>query len=343
MRRTIAAMFAVHTLAMLAADAAWTQASAQPGTQAVAPPAGPSLASLPKGVDAAVLKAEVVLDRAGLSPGVIDGHNGDNFRKALAAFQERNGLAATGKLDAPTSGKLDAAAQEPALIDYEIVQADVQGPFAEKLPQKLEDMAKLPRLAYASPREALAEKFHMSEGLLQALNRKARFDAAGTHIRVANVAQGGGTTGAGQAGSRTDAAKVERIEVNKRDHVLRAFDKDERLVAFYPASIGSTEKPAPTGRFKVTRVQRDPAYHYDPKFHFKGVKTQHKLTIPPGPNNPVGAVWIDLTAPSYGIHGTPNPDKIGKTESHGCIRLTNWDALALAAMVHKGTQVDFVE
>jgi len=138
-------------------------------------------------------------------------------------------------------------------------------------------------------------------------------------------------------------AKVERIEINKHERDLRAFDKDGHLVAFYPASIGSTAKPAPSGSFKVNRVQRDPAYHYDPKFHFKGVKARQKFAIKPGPNNPVGTVWIDLTAPSYGIHGTPNPDKIGKTESHGCIRLTNWDALALAAMVHKGTQVDFVE
>ena len=115
------------------------------------------------------------------------------------------------------------------------------------------------------------------------------------------------------------------------------------MVAFYPASIGSAEKPAPSGEFAVRRVTKNPDYHCDPKFAFKGVKTNRKLTVAAGPNNPVGAVWIDLSKPSYGIHGTPDPEKIGKTQSHGCIRLTNWDALDLAGMVHKGTVVKFVD
>jgi lipoprotein-anchoring transpeptidase ErfK/SrfK len=340
MRCMFAAALTAGTLLLLAADPARTQPSGHK-----AEPAATDLSSLPKGVDPAILKAEVALDRAGFSPGAIDGRNGDNFRKALGAFQAQNGLAASGKLDPPTAGKLDAVAQAPALVDYEITQADVQGPFVKTIPHKFEEMAKLPALAYASPREALAERFHMAEGLLQALNRKAKFDAAGTRIRVANVAaaQANATTGTAQAGSPATVSRVDRIEVDKHERVLRAFDKDGNLLAFYPASIGSVEKPAPTGKFKITLVQRNPIYHYDPKFGFKGVKAREKFTIPPGPNNPVGLVWMDLTAPSYGIHGTPNPDKIGKTESHGCVRLTNWDALALAARVHKGTEVDFVE
>ena len=341
MRRIIAGVLAAGTLLLLADDPARTQQSGQQSA-----PAAPAadVAHLPKGVDAAILKAEVALARAGFSPGVIDGRKGDNVSKALAAFQAENGLDASGRLDPPTKSKLDGLSQAPALVDYTITPADVQGPFVKSIPHKFEDMAKLPELAYTSPREALAEKFHMSERLLQALNRKAKFDAAGTHIRVANVAAAqNDTSGTAQTDSRTTAPKVDRIEVNKHERVLRAFDKDGHLVAFYPASIGSTDKPAPTGKFKVNRVQHNPTYHYDPKFHFKGIKAQHKFDIKSGPNNPVGVVWIDLTAPSYGIHGTPNPDNIGKTESHGCIRLTNWDALALAAMVHKGTEVDFVE
>src|SRR5262249_16505959 len=142
--------------------------------------------------------------------------------------------------------------------------------------------------------------------------------------------------------SRRDAS-VATIVVEKASRDVRAYDKDGKLLGFYPATIGSTEKPAPSGTFEVRRVAYNPDYHYNPKFAWKGVKAKEPLTIKPGPNNPVGLVWIDLTAPSYGIHGTPDPDKIGKTESHGCIRLTNWDALDLAGMVHKGTAVKFVD
>jgi lipoprotein-anchoring transpeptidase ErfK/SrfK len=140
--------------------------------------------------------------------------------------------------------------------------------------------------------------------------------------------------------SERTAAKV---EVDKRERAVRVFDRDGGLIAYFPASIGSAEKPAPSGTFKVTRVSHDPIYHYDPKFAFKEVKAQHAFTVKAGPNNPVGLVWIDLSAPSYGIHGTPNPDAISKTQSHGCVRLTNWDALKLAAMVRQGTPVDFVD
>jgi lipoprotein-anchoring transpeptidase ErfK/SrfK len=323
----------------------WLAASPA-GAQAPNPAAGRGLpAKLPRGVDRSILKAEVLLDRAGFSPGAIDGRDGDNFNKALTAFQRENVAEATGKLDDATWSRLAAGAPAPVLVQYEIAPDDVKGPFVARIPHRLEDMARLPRLAYAGPREALAEKFHMQEDLLRALNPRADFHRAGTRILVANVMPRPSSATTASASPRAGASgpKVARIEIDKPDRALRAFDADGHLVAFYPASIGSADKPAPSGSFKVKGVARDPAYHYDPKFAFKGVKTRHKLTVKPGPNNPVGSVWIDLTAPSYGIHGTPNPEKIGKTESHGCIRLTNWDALALARMVQKGTQVDFVD
>jgi len=196
--------------------------------------------------------------------------------------------------------------------------------------------------------EELTEKFHMSEDLLRKLNPRARFDRAGEKILVANVKsmqlrQGQRRTVEAIPPKKhnSEDERVATIVVDKAASDVRAYDQGGRLLAFYPATIGSKEKPAPTGAFKVTRVAWNPDYHYDPKFAWKGVKTKQKLTVQPGPNNPVGLVWIDLTAPSYGIHGTPEPKNIGKTESHGCIRLTNWDAVDLVGMVGRGTLVKF--
>ncbi|HLH90365.1 MAG TPA: L,D-transpeptidase [Xanthobacteraceae bacterium] len=302
---------------------------------------------------ALIVRAEVLLDRAHFSPGAIDGVDGENFHKALAAFQQDRKLPTTGNLDPDTWAALAATSSAPALTRYTITAADEGGPFVRAIPRDFRKMAKLPALGYSGPREELAEKFHMSEALLRKLNPHAAFERSGTEIEVADVApmdlvRSGATQGAappphGGADSRSDARQAATIEVDKQARAVRAYDRDGRLLAFYPASIGSTEKPAPSGTFKVRRVARNPDYHYDPKFAFKGVHTRHKLTIRPGPNNPVGLVWIDLTAPSYGIHGTPDPDKVSKTASHGCIRLTNWDALDLAAMVHPGVVVKFLD
>ena len=278
-----------------------------------------------------MLKAEILLDRAAVSPGQIDGRDGDNTRKAIAAFQQSRGLDATGKLDPDTWNRLKQGFDQPAVVEYEISEQDVKGPFAKSIPRQLEKMARLDRLSYTSPLELVGEKFHVDPKLLKLLNPGKRFDQAGTAILVPNV------------GERDLSGRVARIEVDKLPRNIRALGENGDLIAFYPASIGSEEKPAPSGRFKVRRIAHNPTYHYDPKFKFKGVHTNRKFTIKPGPNNPVGVVWIDLTKESYGIHGTPDPDRIGKTYSHGCIRLTNWDALDLAKRVRKGTPVDFVD
>jgi lipoprotein-anchoring transpeptidase ErfK/SrfK len=280
---------------------------------------------------AATFKAEVLLDRLDISSGIIDGRASENARKAIAAFQRSRGLAASGKLDRTTWDKLCESTNAPALIAYTIKDDDVRGPFVPEIPRDLEAMARLSELGHRSAAELLAEKFHTSEELIKLLNPGKTFDRAGMVISVPNVADA------------RPAGQVFRIEVDKRANAVRALGRNDELVAFYPASVGSREKPAPSGTYHVGRVVKDPTYHYDPKFQFKGVRTDRELTIAPGPNNPVGLVWIDLNKPTYGIHGTSHPEEIGKTGSHGCVRLTNWDALDLAKRVRKGTLVAFLD
>ena len=220
---------------------------------------------------------------------------------------------------------------EPALVAYKISEGDVKGPFVATIPKDLEQMRALDHLGYASPLELLSEKFHASEALLRALNPGQTFEAAGATITVPNVR------------AARPKGKVVKIEVDKPARGVRAFGPGGELVAYYPASVGSKEKPAPSGTYRVRRVMYNPTYTYDPKFAFKGVKAKEKVQVAEGPNNPVGSVWIDITKASFGIHGTAHPETIGKSGSHGCVRLTNWDATELAHMVGKATVVVFLD
>lgn len=331
--------------------AAATQDSAPPSTSmpAAAPPvlaiapAAPSSAPVAQAIDGAVfaeaptpqakrdmlIRAQVLLDRAHFSPGVIDGQDGENVKNAIAAYERANGLPEDGVLDADVWAKLTADTG-PIVTDYTITESDVAGPYTPTIPKDYAEMAKLDRLGFSGPLEALAERFHMDAALLTALNPGADLTMAGTKIVVAHPAR------------EALPAKVATIEVDKARKQVRAYDSAHKLLAAYPATVGSADLPTPSGELAVRTIAPAPTWTYDPSRLNFGDKSAGKLTIKAGPNNPVGAVWIDLTKDTYGIHGAPEPRLVGKTASHGCVRLTNWDAVQLSKAVEKGTKVVFL-
>ncbi len=275
--------------------------------------------------DPAIVRLQVLLDRAGSSPGVIDGLYGENLNKAVAGFEALNNLPVDGKLDHDVVARLEDHA--PIVTSYVVSTEDAAG-LVDRIPEDYGEKAKMESLGYTSVAEKLSERFHMDIDLVKALNPVSQF-APGNTVWVVNP------------GSPRDG-KAKRIEVNKKAGQVLTYAEDGSLLAVYPATIGSEDNPAPSGQHKVKGVARMPVYRYNPKLNFKQGKNNKILTIPKGPNGPVGSVWIDLTEPTYGIHGTPEPKLIDKVGSHGCVRLTNWDAEELAGMVRPGVRVDFV-
>jgi lipoprotein-anchoring transpeptidase ErfK/SrfK len=284
-----------------------------------------------------ILAAQVMLDSAGFSPGEIDGRAGANFGRALQAFQQRHGLAASGRLDEATTERLRQSFKEqPAVVTYTVTDADVAGPFQPEIPSDLVAQSKLPSLDYRNPLEALAEKFHASPGLLQVLNPGQSFTKAGEQIMVPNVMMM--DANAAPAAGRPDGT---RIVVTKKTSALTVEDASGRVLFFAPVTTGSQRDPLPIGRWKVNGVEQMPAFHYNPDLFWDADPSHSKAKIPSGPNNPVGVAWIDLSKPHYGIHGTPEPSKIGHVQSHGCVRMTNWDVRRVLEWAKPGTLVVF--
>lgn len=350
-RNDLLNLFLVGTVGIAIAGAAIAEprkATAAPGAPAAS---GEAQASTKPGqaIDGTILHAQVLLDRAGFSPGVIDGLEGMSFHEALRGYQTAMGLDVTGELDMATRAAL-LRDTSPATLNLRIDESDAKGPFIGQIPDEPADQAKLEHLSYRNLLEKIAEKFHTTPETIVALNDPQTVLTAGTVLRLPNVLP----SSRNYADVKPDVAqllsdlnvdgvsqKADKVVVDKSDKVVRAYDEEGRLIAQFPATLGSDKDPLPLGNWKVNTVAFNPPFKYQPQLFWDVRDDEPEQMLPPGPNGPVGVVWIDLSREHIGIHGTNSPETIKRAESHGCVRLTNWDAARLTQMIENNMEVVF--
>ena len=348
-KREMMSALLLGTMALAVAGAATAQDPAKksenPATQNRANTSAPGQEEK---MDGTVFHAQVLLDRAGFSPGVIDGLPGPSFEAAVKGFQEARGLGVNGQLDQPTRAAL-LQDRAPSLVRLRIDQSDAQGPITQ-IPKKPEEQAKLERLAYRNLLEKVAEKFHTTPATIVALNDPKMPLRAGSVLRLPNVLPATRSF----ENVKPDIAqllsdlnvngqqpKASKVVVDKSDKLVRVYGENGRLIAQFPATLGSDKDPLPLGNWKVNSIAYNPPFKYQPQLFWDVADTEKEQMLPPGPNGPVGVVWIDLSREHIGLHGTNSPETIKRAESHGCVRLTNWDVARLSQMIGNGTPVVF--
>jgi len=325
--------------------AASAQASAPARDQTGAP------AHFPAGIDPAIFQAQVQLDRAGFAPGIVDGRKGRFFVMALKGFQEARGLEQSGVLDA-ASRKALAGERAPTIIRMVLKAEALEASFTPDIPSRIVDQATLPFLGYRNLVEKLSERFHTSSDILIRLNPGLKAPRAGMELLLPGLLPSDRTYEPGLPARWRDVLadlnisasqpRAAKIVVSKSQSVLRVYDAQDRLIAQFPATTGSDYDPLPLGKWMIRTIAFMPTYHYNPDLFWDADSSDQKAQLGEGPNNPVGVVWIDLNKPHYGIHGTPEPTLIGRSQSHGCIRLSNWDAARLSQMLRADTPAEFV-
>jgi lipoprotein-anchoring transpeptidase ErfK/SrfK len=300
-------------------------------------------------IDGTVFHAQVLLSAAGFSTSVIDGKDGMVFKKAVRGFQEARGLKVSGELDQLTRAALLQGAR-PSTVTVKLTRDDIGGNYVYPFPKKPEEQAKLPQMGYRNMIEEVAERYHTTPRTLIALNGPTALIGIGQTLRLPNVIP----TARDYVNVKGDKAAIfaklnvdsnqpagDHVVVDKSEGVLKVLDKSDKLVAQFPVTMGSSKDPLPLGTWKATTYAFLPPFHYQPDLFWDVDDSKAEQKLPPGPNGPVGVAWLDLTKEHYGIHGTPEPSTIGRAESHGCIRMTNWDVLRLSQMLKPGFKAVF--